>query len=836
MRVRELLASKDPAVDGLIFVPESAPYPDRSKYSGLFKWKDLREQSIDFVIRKSNGSWTLFVQERSGLVPFEPFPTLQVTRAVYESYPDGCIVELAWDPTGQTFRPRKQRVDKHRPNFRTVALEVWHAILTPVDINDLCGVVSEGNTSQPQLVERKIVFGTSQFAYNTRLARPSGPSTAVPPWRPSRKMENNNNMSAVQSTPTKPQGTRPPWKAPSVTQKLPNGSDGGSCGFRTMRLFHNSVKRAYITRAVKAASANRGFTSTSVATHNQFLSLLDLACGRCGDLQKWFSHSVLGAVVGVDNHEPSLVEAQRRIAQHVSDLSAATFHGKAVWSGPRVSLFRGDLTTQHIKDIVPGFRDALFDIVTCNFALHFFAKTEAEFDRFLDGVARSLRGGGVFLCMLFDGALVSRSIHTAGGISYIRRAPVPGNMRAAGLDHRDCGVDFDSEALYAPEKSFAITREGNNTTELVRVCVTGDEGNIMEAETLEALVYVDDLVRRAKAHGLELENTEVFGVIHDTGIADSFDLDPVERDFSALNRVYIFRRQARQEWYPLCASSGPQTTLESRIVELCGRPHTKIVARKNDDSPEFICRMLADVCGVPDSDRVSPELPCSGSWDDKLLRALAQTTGISIYRFEVDGSRRYFPGRHTDSLVNRSVIVADPTSIIGVYDGNDTRSSNCPPLVILTDVIVSTDGPPAPLSDISETNEPPGFRNSADEKLNWADEVEANEEREKAGTEQSEESDPSALDLADCGGDVEEVQGSDRVGEVADTPSISRPPLITHNIGDTSNNTDNMLCDKTEEEWTVQTLRALARSRDITVPVGSKRKHELFVYLRSRIS
>lgn len=141
-----------------------------------------------------------------------------------------------------------------------------------------------------------------------------------------------------------------------------------------LRNFNNFVKAALIQGA---------------AGEKRDLHVLDLACGKGGDLPKWAKHGVK-RYVGVDANAASIEEARRRneSQHHISD---ATFH---------VMDF----------DEVGGAAFGQFDVVSCMFALHYAFASKARMDSFMQCVARSLKPGGVFVAVTTDTEAVMRRL------------------------------------------------------------------------------------------------------------------------------------------------------------------------------------------------------------------------------------------------------------------------------------------------------------------------------------------------------------------------------------------------------------------------------------------
>lgn len=150
----------------------------------------------------------------------------------------------------------------------------------------------------------------------------------------------------------------------------------GSAEQRTdLQRFHNEAKRVLLKNfAFKAPR------------------LLDLACGRGGDIHKWRALSV-GYVKGVDVSAASIEEAKTRAAQ-----------SRAV--------ARTELDFQH-GDVGLAWTDGTeYDVVTCFFALHYLFVSESAAHALMANVARSLRKGGVFVGITASGRrIVDRLKH-----------------------------------------------------------------------------------------------------------------------------------------------------------------------------------------------------------------------------------------------------------------------------------------------------------------------------------------------------------------------------------------------------------------------------------------
>lgn len=154
-----------------------------------------------------------------------------------------------------------------------------------------------------------------------------------------------------------------------------------------LKRYHNAIKRSLLqTFATRAEN------------------LLDIACGRGGDLAKWDACGIIN-VLGVDISPKEIEEARRRYAE-------GRFRTKCTF----------DVTSTLLKD---PWRYGSFDVITCMFALHYFCSTKDILRHVLENVSRSLRPGGYFIATVPDGkrvALACASSQTAS--EFIRLQPL----------------------------------------------------------------------------------------------------------------------------------------------------------------------------------------------------------------------------------------------------------------------------------------------------------------------------------------------------------------------------------------------------------------------------
>ena len=213
-------------------------------------------------------------------------------------------------------------------------------------------------------------------------------------------------------------------------------------------------------------------------------NVLELAVGTGGDLFKWFKAGA-ARVVGVD----------------ISAKSVATAAGRAAPFGDSVELYIADLNVaapEGLRRFQPQPVAATFDIVSMQMAFHYVWPTAP---RLLAEISEVLKPGGLFVLTCPSAEAITR--RTRAGLVPLANA------------------------------FYSITpqdRAGNlgKYTFWLQDCVNS---------VVEYLVPFPDLVRHARAAGLELVEAERF-----SRCAGFTELEPCFRDIAGLYQSIVFQR------------------------------------------------------------------------------------------------------------------------------------------------------------------------------------------------------------------------------------------------------------------------------------------------------
>uniref|UniRef100_A0AC34QID7 mRNA cap guanine-N7 methyltransferase n=1 Tax=Panagrolaimus sp. JU765 TaxID=591449 RepID=A0AC34QID7_9BILA len=132
-------------------------------------------------------------------------------------------------------------------------------------------------------------------------------------------------------------------------------------------------------------------------------SILDLCCGKGGDMFKW-QRADVSEVLFVDIAQKSMEECQDRYYKSRTKNSGYPQFG--------VHFIVMDVTEDDLVQKLP--RKMQCEVVSCQFALHYAFRSEKHLRRVLWNVSNCLKTGGEFIGTIADGEKI---------VSYLRRTP-----------------------------------------------------------------------------------------------------------------------------------------------------------------------------------------------------------------------------------------------------------------------------------------------------------------------------------------------------------------------------------------------------------------------------
>jgi SAM-dependent methyltransferase len=174
-----------------------------------------------------------------------------------------------------------------------------------------------------------------------------------------------------------------------------------------LRRHNNWIKSMLIHTAVQLAQQNLLAKSTVAKSEMKKVSVLELCCGRGGDLSKWKEQPVQFLMM-VDSCFEAVAAAAKRYCV-ANGLSTRVQEGKPGYPGIEAYFHVADCFGKSLHKIITAQKQRRhqlvgdgFDIVSCQYSMHYAFSSEEKVRNFLGIVAMALKPGGVFIATTPD--------------------------------------------------------------------------------------------------------------------------------------------------------------------------------------------------------------------------------------------------------------------------------------------------------------------------------------------------------------------------------------------------------------------------------------------------
>ncbi|HEY9703600.1 MAG TPA: methyltransferase domain-containing protein [Allocoleopsis sp.] len=231
---------------------------------------------------------------------------------------------------------------------------------------------------------------------------------------------------------------------------------------KSMRLFHNSIKKLFLDKYIIKPKS----------------SLLDLASGKGGDLQKWKQNKNITKVIGYDFNEESVKEAIRR--------------KKEINIRKNIKFYVKNLAKEQVKCEHP------FDAITIHFAFHYFFKNYNSLKNILTTIDSCSNTGTILMITMLDG---------------------------------DKLKNIKTDNYYIKLNKIGSKIYGNEVEVYIK-------GSVLDKPEIEYLVKPDTLVSKLSKVSFELIEILSFEELYLQ--QDTYILTKEEQNYSFLNNIYIF--------------------------------------------------------------------------------------------------------------------------------------------------------------------------------------------------------------------------------------------------------------------------------------------------------
>jgi hypothetical protein len=396
-------------IDGLVFTPIDAPVGGRHRadepqingtWFRCFKWKPPSHTTIDFLVRATGANDR--ASTPGGSAPFD----------VFANY-----VPRDWEPVDVS---RYLQFGSNAIPSGTAELRRFDAadgaaasMLAPIDSRGVA-VCEDGLFIQSETVVEcsfRDGFWRPMRNRNDKSA-PNNWRTAIGVWR---SIVAPVTDDIVRGTKT------PPPAAEAVTSTdvyyARRNFERSRSLLSNMTSFHNLCVKDYLYERASSLCATPGSKS-----------LFEIACGKGGDMPRWIKNG-FDPVVGIDVSLDNIVNATDgiycRMAQRGAELAGKTYAfacmSASVRMTPPLDEVRvaamdsphGDVIERMwgLSETQPGNASTgldgvcrrPFDIVSCQFAIHYLFESDASLSRLVHNVSHMCAPGGVFIGTCFDG-------------------------------------------------------------------------------------------------------------------------------------------------------------------------------------------------------------------------------------------------------------------------------------------------------------------------------------------------------------------------------------------------------------------------------------------------
>jgi hypothetical protein len=300
----------------------------------------------------------------------------------------------------------------------------------------------------------------------------------------------------------------------------------------------------------------------SVCLNTSGKTVLDLAVGRAGDLQKWRKGKakfVLGIDVAGENivdpnggayarYMSSLIEfGKDRLPLMVfciGNSSRSILHGDAGSTKEEQNILKTIFKRDVVDGIVPKFvqnnADSILqngvDCAVCMFAIHYFFKDKDILDGFLRNIDETVKEGGYFVGCCFDGQKVFNML----------RSRQKGQAKIGSKDN---------VTIWSITKEYSETEFLDDDSSVgLPIDVEFISIGTVQREYLVSFDYLEKRLREIGFDVLNDEELKSFNLQNSTNTfynsykmaqkaGHKYVMDEVVQDFSFLNRWFIFKRK-----------------------------------------------------------------------------------------------------------------------------------------------------------------------------------------------------------------------------------------------------------------------------------------------------
>ena len=282
-------------------------------------------------------------------------------------------------------------------------------------------------------------------------------------------------------------------------------------------------------------------TKMLVADGTKEIHLLDLACGKGGDLFKWNKNNISN-VVGIDISSNNIYDPKDGACIRYTEFNKKMESYNITTPLKKVDFLYGDVSlniksgeamkSEHSRqlgeELWQTYSTRGFDIISIQFALHYLFESENKLDGFLKNINENLRAGGLFIGTCFDGNKVYKLLKNVGLGNSIK-------------GEEEGKVIYKIKKLYE-NMGDTLPSDSQSVGLPIEVYIQSINQSIKEY-----LVNYDYLVSKMAEIHLYPVKTLLFDEIYYANKEQLKELTDREKELSFLNRCFIFKKGESRE-------------------------------------------------------------------------------------------------------------------------------------------------------------------------------------------------------------------------------------------------------------------------------------------------
>lgn len=547
-------------LDGLIYQPLNQKYIVSAKESKYieYKWKPQEKNSIDFYVlfernRETGQVMTLYDNSREEMVSGQPYkiahlyvgkmikgkerPTLfkrETNKYIAQIYlkegeardeegnilQDATVIEFYYNndpniPERHRWVPMRtrygkteavQRYGKQYGNYSDIANIIWRSISNPVTINDI------NILSNDRMYEKHNAILRGKIDHSTIMSE-----------------RKENIYYQIRTTLAKP-----------------------------MRNFHNWIKSILI------------YTHCNpIYEKGRNLTILDIACGKGGDIMKFY-YARIDYYVGIDIDNESIVSRTDGAISRYNQLR------KTHANFPRMFFIHADggtiLDYREQNKVLGGMSDknkilmnrffsldakkrTRFDRINCQFAVHYFLRNETVWGNFLENVRMYLKPGGYMMITCYDARRIIEVLRERGQYTtyytntkgekkvlfeIVRKYEELDEMKPIGVGHA-----IDIHNAFSFQEGSYITEYLVDRRFMEKEMLEKCEMELVETDLFDNQYNIHEEYFKTAIKYEENEKTRAFLLNAAEYYDKTNEVNKACYNMTELNRYYIFRRSEK---------------------------------------------------------------------------------------------------------------------------------------------------------------------------------------------------------------------------------------------------------------------------------------------------